>query len=215
MAILLVLLSFAIAGGLFVYGFFRVTAAQLALEQANRTTQDLIVQQGQYRIATDIATAVSNAQEAQRVTTSYEISWAPLLRQIQASLEPEAQLMSIEIVNQAPWAESLAVEDPLRTPRIATLLLTVNSTTFAGPLFLSERLSAIPGYADSVIESIVVGTDGMTTTKISLTLSTGAVSERYVGNDQPGFGDDADATTTDDEDATTTDDESAITDEEN
>ena len=190
MAVLLVLLSFAIAGGLFVYGFFRVAAAQLALAQANRTTEELIVQQGEYRIATDIATAVSQAQEAQRVTTSYEISWAPLLAQIQSFLEPEAELMSIEVVNQAPWAEALAVEDPLRTPRIATIALTVNSTTFAGPLYLSQRLSAIPGYADSVIESIVVGTDGMTTTKISLTLSTGAVSGRYVGNDHRASGED-------------------------
>jgi hypothetical protein len=220
MAVLLVLLAVAIAGGLFVFGFFRATTAQLALEQANRDTQNLIELQGQYRIATDVATAVAQAQEAQRVATNYEIAWAPLLREIQGFLEPGTALMSVEVENQAPWAESLTVEDVLRTPRIATLVLTVNSTSMSSPLLLNERLATIPGYADSVILSTVVGTDGVATTKISLTLSTGAVSGRYLGNDQPGFGevetDGTDGTDgTDDAEPATTDDESATTDEEN
>jgi hypothetical protein len=220
MAVLLVLLAVAIAGGVFVFGFFRVTTAQLALEQANRDTQTLIEQQAQYRIATDVATAVGQAQEAQRVATNYEIAWAPLLRAIQGFLDPGTALMSVEVENQAPWAESLTVEDVLRTPRIATLVLTVNSTSMSSPLLLNERLATIPGYADSVILSTVVGTDGVATTKISLTLSTGAVSGRYLGNDQPGFGevetDGTDGTDgTDDAEPATTDDESATTDEEN
>jgi hypothetical protein len=219
MAVLLVLLSFAIAGGLFVFGLFRMTTSQLELGQANRDTQSLIEQQAQYRIATDVATAVAQAQEAQRVATNYELEWAPILRQIQASLEPGSELTAVEIENQAPWADALTVEDVLRTPRIATVVLTVNSPTISGPLLLNERLSKLTGYADSVILSTVVGTDGIVTTKISLTLSTAAVSARFVGNDQPGFGD----VETDEiapaegagGDAATTDDESATTDEEN
>ena len=219
MAVLLVLLSFVIAGGLFVFGLFRATTAQLGLEQANLDTQGLIAQQAQYRIATDVASAVAQAQEAQRVTTNYEIAWASLFRQIQGFLEPDTALMSIEVDNQAPWAESLTVEDVLRTPRIATLVLTVNSTSVSGPLLLNERLATIPGYADSVILSTVVGTDGVVTTKISLTLSTEAVSGRYVGNDQPGFGEDetdgADAAEGADEAAAATTDDESATDGEN
>jgi hypothetical protein len=88
----------------------------------------------------------------------------------------------------------------------------------SSPLLLNERLATIPGYADSVILSTVVGTDGVATTKISLTLSTGAVSGRYLGNDQPGFGvddvDDVDETASADETEAATDDESATTDDE-
>ncbi len=180
LGVMLVLLGIVLAGGMFTYGVYRVGSAALDLTNAHATTEQLLLQQQEFRIATDTATMVDQTTEAQLVATSYEIAWGPLLTAIRRTLPADAEIATITATNQAPWDSALEVEDPLRTPRIATIELVLDTKTVQDALRVNARLAQLAGYADSSVLSVAVGTDGRVTTTISLTLSTGAVSGRFI-----------------------------------
>lgn len=183
LGIMLVILGAVVAGGLFVLGALRVTVAQLALAEANTETQVILQQQAEYRIATDTAAMVAQTTETQLMATSYEIAWADLLRTIKGFVPEGGALQSFTATSQAPWASGLEIEDPLRTPRIATVEIVVDTVSIPDAVALAERLRAIDGFADAVVTTSAVGVDGRATTTISLTLSTDSVSGRFVVSD--------------------------------
>jgi len=180
LGIMLVILGVVLAGAMFTYGVFRVGTSALDLASAEATTQDLLLQQQEFRIATDTATMVDQTTEAQLVATSYEIAWGPLLTAIRRTLPADAKLATFTATNQAPWDLPLDVEDPLRTPRIGTIEIVLDTKTVQDALRVNARLALLAGYADSTVISVAVGVSGRVTTTLSLTLSTGAISGRFI-----------------------------------
>jgi hypothetical protein len=180
LGVMLVLLGIILAGGMFSYGVFRLGTAESDLAIANETTQQLLIQQQEFRIATDTAAMVDQTTEAQLVATSYEIAWGPLISAISRALPADAKIATMAATNQAPWDGALEVEDPLRTPRIATIEMVLDTKTVQDALRVNARLARLAGYADSSVLTVAVGTDGRVTTTISLTLSTDAVSGRFI-----------------------------------
>lgn len=180
LGVMFVILGVIVAGGLFAVGALRSTAAQLALAEAGAVTQSILQQQAEYRIATDTASMVDQTTEAQLVATSYEIDWAALLQTAQSYLPAGAGIKNLTATSQAPWAGGLEIEDPLRTPRIATLELVVDTASIPEAVAFAERLRGVEGFADVVVLTSAVGVDGRATTTISLTLSTDAVSGRFL-----------------------------------
>jgi hypothetical protein len=180
LGVMLVILGVVVAGGLYVYGVFRTTTAVLALTAANATTLALVEQQAEYRIATDTAAMVEQTSELQIVATAYEIDWSALVLELQSYLPAGGLIMNLDATNQAPWGGSLEIEDPLRTPRIAMIDFTINTASIQEATTMVARLQEIEGFADAVVVSVAVGVDGRVTTTIALTLSTDAVSGRFV-----------------------------------
>jgi hypothetical protein len=180
LGVMLVILGVVVAGGLYVYGVFRTTTAVLALTAANATTLALVEQQAEYRIATDTAAMVEQTSELQIVATAYEIDWSALVLELQSYLPAGGLIMNLNATNQAPWGGSLEIEDPLRTPRIAMIDFTINTASIQEATTMVARLQEIEGFADAVVVSVAVGVDGRVTTTIALTLSTDAVSGRFV-----------------------------------
>jgi hypothetical protein len=180
LGVMLVILGVVVAGGLYVYGVFRTTTAVLALTAANATTLALVEQQAEYRIATDTAAMVEQTSELQIVATAYEIDWSALVLELQSYLPAGGLIMNLDATNQAPWGGSLEIEDPLRTPRIAMIDFTINTASIQEATTMVARLQDIEGFADAVVVSVAVGVDGRVTTTIALTLSTDAVSGRFV-----------------------------------
>ncbi|GHF20915.1 hypothetical protein [Pseudolysinimonas yzui] len=203
LGVLFVILGSVVAGGMFVLGVFRTTAADLALADASATTQSILQQQSEYRIATDTAQMVQQTTETQLVVTSYEIDWAELLLTVQGFLPAGGLIQNVTATNQAPWAASLEIEDPLRTPRIASIELVVNTASIPEAVALVERLRELDGFADAVVKTSAVGVDGRATTTIVLTLSTDAVSGRFLETDEDE--DAASGESTEPEDDTSTD----------
>jgi uncharacterized membrane protein YeiB len=184
LGVLFIILGAVVAGGMFVLGVFRTTMAELALADANATTQNILLEQSEYRIATDTAQMVQQTTETQLVATSYEIDWAELFIAVQGLLPEGGLVQNITATNQAPWAASLEIEDPLRTPRIATIEIVVNTASIPDAVALVERLRTLGGFADAVMTSSAIGVDGRATTTIVLTLSTEAVSGRFLESDE-------------------------------
>jgi hypothetical protein len=180
LGVMFVILGAVVAGGMFVLGVFRTTVAELALVDASAETQNILQEQSEYRIATDTAQMVQQTSETQLVATSYEIDWAKLLLTVQGFMPEGGLIQSVTATNQAPWAASLAIEDPLRTPRIATVEFVVSTASIPEAVALAERFTELEGFADGVLTTTAVGVDGRATTTIELTLSTEAVSGRFL-----------------------------------
>jgi hypothetical protein len=209
LGVMFVILGIAIAGGMFVLGFFRIASAGIALADASAETQNILQQQNEYRIATDTAQMVQQTSETQLVATSYEIDWADLLLNVQSFLPAGGTIQNVTATNQAPWAASLAIEDPLRTPRIASIEIVVNTASIPEAVALVERLRDLDGFADAVLTTSAVGVDGRATTTIVLTLSTEAVSGRFLETDEAEDAESGESTESGDETSTDTGDEPA------
>lgn len=183
-AVLLVVLGLVVAGAITALGFLRNATAQLQLADANARTAELLQQQAEFADVVQLDALISQTQELQRSATSYEVLWNPLLAELAARLPAGAELASVSADAQAPWDAALSAEDPLRTPRIVTLQLSLVTTTIPEASEYARRLADLTGFADAVLGPVAVGADGRVTSTVSLTLSTDAVSERFTEADE-------------------------------
>lgn len=170
----------AVAAATYGFGVFSAATAQAALASAQNQTQLVVAQQAKYRAGADAASAVAAIQQTQRVGTSLEVLWAPLIRQIRGSLPAGTELTGVTATGQTPWGAALVPEGPLRAPRIASVSLVISSPSVPDMAAITAALRALPGYADSSVQSTVASSSGTSTT-ISLTLGSAALSGRFSG----------------------------------
>jgi len=171
--------ALAIAAAAYGFGAFTAASAQAQLLAAQNQTQLVVAQQSKYQASAHVASTVTAIRQAQQVGTSLEVLWSPLLSQIRASLPEGTQLSGVTATGQTPWGAALSPEGPLRAPRIAVLSLVVSSPAAPDIAAITSALRALPGYADSAVQSTVATSDGTTTTTISLTLGAHALSGRF------------------------------------
>ena len=122
---------------------------------------------------------MSDLEQLQLSVTSYEMLWGELLIDLQGYLPPGATIAGMDVINQPPWAQNMPIEDPLRTPRLTMIELTLTSTTIFDATDIDRAFRQLPGYADSVITTVAVGLDGVVTTQVSLTLANDALAHRF------------------------------------
>lgn len=192
---LLVVLGAVVAAALVVVGTLRAGQADLALQQANDRTTELLAQQAQYTDAVRIDILVKQIEELQLGATSTEIDWSTLVRTLLATLPEGGQLLSVTGGGIAPWDAATAVGDA-GTPQLAVLELSLSTLSVQDATAYSRALSKLPGFAAATISQVAVGTDGRVTTALTLTLTTGAESGRFspdADGAEPAEGDAGDA----------------------
>lgn len=180
--VLLVVLGAVVAAALVVVGTLRTTQADLALQAANDRTTELLSQQAQYTEAVRIDALVKQIEELQLGATSTEIDWAVLVGALLAGLPEGGQLISITAAGTAPWDQAATIGDA-GTPVLAVLELSLSTLSIQHATAYSRALSELPGFASSTISQVAVGTDGRVTTTLTLTLTTGAESGRFLPDD--------------------------------
>lgn len=180
--VLLVILGAVVAAALVVVGTLRATQAELALQAANDRTTDLLSQQLQYTEAVKIDSLVKQIEELQLGATSTEIEWASLVRLLLAQLPEGGELLGVDAAGIAPWQTTplLSAEG---APQLAQLSLRLSTLTIQDATAYSRALSELDGFASAVISQVAVGTDGRVTTQLTLLLTTGAESGRFVVGD--------------------------------
>lgn len=188
--VLLVVLGAVVAGALVVVGTLCTTQAELALQQANDRTTELLAQQLQYTEAVKINALVQQIEELQPAATATEIDWASLVRLLLAQLPDGGQLLSVQAASVAPW-EQMPLLGDTENPQLATLALDLSTLTIQEATAYSRALSELDGFASATISQVAVGTDGRVTTQLTLVLTTGAESGRFVFDDENADGDDA------------------------
>jgi hypothetical protein len=177
MAVTLIVGAVAVAAALAGFGFFRSVQSQSELTSAQTETQAIVAEQSKYGEATRISTTLKEIAQGQTASTSLEILWAPILRQV-AAAAPGGVLTSVDVQSQAPWEPALTPAGPLRSSHIAALTLIYSSTGPLDAAALTSALSTVPGYADSAVQS-ATSQNGTFTTTVSLTLGDGALAGRF------------------------------------
>ena len=181
--VMLVVGAVAVAAALGGLAGLRVFQSQVELTSAQAETQAILTEQSKYGEAKRIASTLAEIKQGQAASTSLEILWAPVLRQISGAV-PGAALTSVDVTSQAPWEPALTPAGPLRSAHVAELTLIYSSPGPLNAAALTSALSALPGYADSVVQS-TTSQNGAFSTTVSLTLSTGALSQRYAATSAP------------------------------
>jgi predicted metalloprotease len=82
----LVILSLVVVAGGYAFALFRAGTAEQSLADAHAQTQAILKEQATYAEGTRVATEVAQTQEAQRVVTSLEVLWGPIIDQVRRTL---------------------------------------------------------------------------------------------------------------------------------
>jgi hypothetical protein len=175
----LIILSLVVVAGGYAFAMFRAGIAEQSLVDARNATQAILSEQAEYAEGTRVATEVAQTQEAQRVVTSLEVLWGPVIAQVGKMLPKGATLDSVTGTGQAPWEGTLSPAGPLRTAHIGELVFVINSKTPIDVVELAAKLPKIIGYADSTVLSTITDGGNVKTT-VSLTLNEAAISGRYL-----------------------------------
>ena len=179
MLVLLVILALVAVAAGYAFGLLRSGVAASALADAHVRTQEILAEQGTYAEGTRVANQVAQTEESQKVVTSLEILWAPLLDQIKSMLPAGAAFDSVTVTGQAPWEAELLPAGPLRAPHIAEFVIVVQSDAAIDAVQLTTNLATLLGYSDSVVQSTTTD-GGKVKTTISLTMDPEAISGRYL-----------------------------------
>lgn len=176
--VLFVVLGIVVAVGLFIFGTFRATQAQMALLEANTRTADLLLEQGKYTDATRINSLIAQIEELQKGATVTEVSWSKTLQELLVRLPAGAEISTVSFVGVVPW-EKVPSGAAGSGELIATIEFSVFTTTIPEATAYARSLASMPGYFASTISPIAVGTDGRVASTISLGLTWDAWSGRF------------------------------------
>lgn len=184
LGVLLVILGVVVGGAIVALGLLRQVSTDLALQEANSRTTQLLAERAKYAEATQVTSTIDGVLQTQKSMTSYEIDLAVLLGALQGRLLPGMAITQLTAEVQAPWGVPLPGEDVLAPPRIADVELSVTSASIGEGTAFRDALATLPGFASAVLLDTAVGTDGRVTTHLKLALATDAVSGRFAEEDE-------------------------------
>ena len=149
--LLAVLVLVVVLVGLAYTGVTVATAAtQLAVDQANARTAELLAQQAEFIEVRQLQAQVSASEEARRFATSTEVDWPATLDSL-AAVAPEGAVnwSGATIVASTPIAPFGASSVPILQPRVAEVTFVGVTRTLPDFALWIERLKTVPGFADA------------------------------------------------------------------
>lgn len=176
--VLLVILAVVIVAGGVTYGVYQSARAQLELAAIQVQTQSLLAQQAEYAEGARVAGLVQVSKDAQLLVTSGEVDWVQVVGEVRSYLPSGTSLHSVEVVAPAPWEPPLVPEGPLRASRIATLQMTVSSSSYDLAALFASMVGDHAAVADVRILSSTLDA-GRYLTVVALTLDSDALATRF------------------------------------
>jgi len=195
MLVLLAILAVVAVAGAMTWGYTRSiqAAADLAVEQDR--TAAILLEQAQYAEGARVAGLVATTEEGQRILTSGEVDWAEVIADLRTYAPAEVQFTGAILTAPAPWEPPLVPEGPLRAARVATVQLTLSSTSYASASAFVAAVRLNPTVADVTIMSSTSDGAGYLTT-VAVTLNETVLKTRFDDSDDPVDADEESATPT-------------------
>lgn len=192
--VLLVILAVVIVVGGVTFGLYQSARAQLEFEAIQVQTEGILAQQAQYAEGTRVAGLVQVSKDAQLLVTSGEVDWVQLVGEVRSYLPGGADLDNVEVVAPAPWEPPLVPEGPLRASRIATMQITVSSSSYDLAALFASAVADHAAVADVRILSSTLDA-GRYLTVVALTLDADALAGRFAEDAEGASGEDGDVGT--------------------
>ena len=155
-----------------------------SLSAAQEATSSLLAQQQRYSEVRSAEADTKVLQSAQAVGGSTEIDWDSALSGIRGALPEGVSISAMTIDSASPTQAFEQSSVPLQGQRVATLSLTVRTATIPSVPDWNDRLSTLPGYADSTIASISLNADtGEYSAVVQVNLDADAYDGKYTKAD--------------------------------
>lgn len=151
------------------------------LAGAQSETSALLAQQSKYQEVRTVERQIAQLEAAQAVGGSTEIDWKSFVGGIIAALPQGVSIADFSIDSASPVTTFSQPTAPLQGQRIATVQLTVKSSTVPSVPEWTEKFSKVTGYTDSTISSISLGDDGIYTSTVVLHVGDEAYDGKYTG----------------------------------
>jgi hypothetical protein len=184
MLVLLVVLAIVAVGGGMTWAFTRQLDAASALAAAQNRTSELLLEQTKYADAARVAGLVATTEEAQRMLTAGEVDWAAVMADLATYAPADVTFAGAILTAPAPWEPPLVPEGPLRAQRVATVVLTIASPSYANAATFVAAVRLNPTVADVTITASTAEGSGYLTT-VSITLNDKVLKTRFDESDDP------------------------------
>lgn len=175
-----VALAFVVAVMAYGAAFFFAVQAEAQLAAAQKTTEAMRIEEETYAEATRVANMLVLAETAQALAVSTELDWPDLIDEITLYLPAGTIIESGTMQSKVVWdeADTLKPQGPLRSPRVATVVLVLQSAVLLDTTQLVRNLAGLEGFADASTDT-VVRNDTVFTTTVTLNLNEDALHNRY------------------------------------
>ena len=153
--------------------------SQAALAAAQERTTELLASQSTYSEVKKVQAALDTTRLARQFGASTEIDLKAYLAQVLALVPNTVTVDTLSIDSASPLAPYEQATTPLLNARVATIrILFMSPDATSVPAWL-ERMSTLPGYADSGPAAITRTDTGLYTVDFVLHVNQGAFSGRF------------------------------------
>ncbi|WP_405217163.1 PilN domain-containing protein [Agrococcus sp. Ld7] len=153
--------------------------AEVQLASAEQRTEALLARQSEFVEVTTLQRQIEERTAARQVITGTEIDWQSVLADVRATLPEGAVVTALAVDGASPMEPYAQAGVPLQGPRVATVSITVQSSTIMSAADVVDALEAVPGFTDVQVPTTAVVDAGIAETTFVLHLDEGAYSARY------------------------------------
>lgn len=158
--------------------FLRAASAAVGLDAAHARTQELLVEREQYADVLEVTRRTAEITRAREELTATEVLWKPFIDELTKIFPADAVLTAVSTQGRLPSDAELIPAGPLRKPLVASITVTVQTTTLPDVAGWMRRVATLPGYADHAPTSVSFA-DGKYTTTVGISLSAEALAGRF------------------------------------
>ena len=175
-AITLFAAAVAIAGTVGATWLASVAQERLAAER--RTTDTLLAEQLEYADVTRLQARLIAVDDVRASVANVDIDWRSELQPYIRVVGDEGSVRALDVQGNVPFGSPLTLQGPLRTPRSATVILTVVTTAEPEPWRWLRAWSEINTFADASVDSVTFEDGEGFITVLTINLTADALSER-------------------------------------
>jgi len=173
-----VVFAVVVAGAGYGFAFARAIQAQESLADAQAQTLVLLAEQSKYSETIRVGGLVEMSKRSRVAALSNEVDWPALIDEINGYLPSGASVGALTLTARVPWEEPLQPIGPLRSPRVATAILVLESKKLLDSTEVIRQLALMEGFADASID-VVERSDLIFKTTITLNLSEAVLFDRF------------------------------------
>jgi hypothetical protein len=157
-------------------------AVQFALDDENRRTTELLNAQNEYIEVRQLAAQVEASKLARQIGTATEIDWEAMVLQIQDRLGSSTTVTGYSMTTETPMAAFAPTTVPLEQPRVAELIVRIQSPEYLDTAAVLRGFSTLPAFADATLERVIYE-DAVYKCDIRLHLNREAFTNRFATED--------------------------------
>ena len=127
------------------------------LDAAKAYTEVLRIEEAKYAEVPIVMNALATAQQSRMLGFSTEVMWRSHVEAISAVLPEGVSISQFTMSGATPMTAAAAVADPLQSPSVHVLNLSLRSLALPNTADLILALNAVPGFGDAWVSSAAIG----------------------------------------------------------